>query len=509
MAVPQLEGRAKEWWQKLISNAFFAPIYLLLIFVGLKVMEASRSAIGPGSTIIGALSNQTQPANTAGIFIIFTMMVAFMIGALMFAKSSGAAGAQFATSFATRAVQRTFTTPARLAVAPVRSTGNMLARNAIGGSSAFLGRKYDSMIGKMDRGGGFGKFAAGTLRTLKIDESVSDTLKAGSNVKFGKRSFQEQRQYRRERDQQTSHEAHRSELNDTIKDGLKAPAGSRERDAAAQAFQKMPEADKIATLNKYANDRNSLSVLGAAMSAGDYGKMMDNKDLNSGIQHTLTDGRFAKAHELKAQLDAAADDATKVLAYKALADHMSNLSEKDAEGMMLYDNDFAMNTFGLTSPDGKGRGVLSSKVRESLSKKESLTDGMRTVIKSGARDEQLKKLLESGKSATTVDINTAMKTLMVGGNMTKKEVAGISEDKFFNTGTSQLTPAGMEFVGNLNVEHLRGMAAADVDMSPQARKAILDRLEVSTRTDPMRRDTINRYLSGNGGSLWGRRSLSP
>ncbi|MEK7510616.1 MAG: hypothetical protein AAB582_00035 [Patescibacteria group bacterium] len=97
MAIPPLNEFAKKWWKQLLSNAFFAPIYLLLVLISLKIMEG----------LVGQNENQNFTealinggTNAPQIFVIFAVVIGFMVGALVVAKSMGAAGADFATKSA-------------------------------------------------------------------------------------------------------------------------------------------------------------------------------------------------------------------------------------------------------------------------------------------------------------------------------------------------------------------------------------------------------------------------
>lgn len=94
MAIPPLQEFAKKWWKQLLSNAFFAPVYLLLVLISLKIVEGLVGTNG-GATFSQALINGGTSAPQ--IFVIFTVVIAFMVASLVVAKSMGAAGADFAT----------------------------------------------------------------------------------------------------------------------------------------------------------------------------------------------------------------------------------------------------------------------------------------------------------------------------------------------------------------------------------------------------------------------------
>lgn len=97
---PQLESIASSLWKKLFSNAFFAPVYLLLVLISIKLMEglvASMAGAAPGG-----LANQlgSPPTSVDGYSIVFSfiIMIFFLIQSLTIAKKMGAVGGDTAVS---------------------------------------------------------------------------------------------------------------------------------------------------------------------------------------------------------------------------------------------------------------------------------------------------------------------------------------------------------------------------------------------------------------------------
>lgn len=100
LAIPPLEKIGKEWWHKLIHQAFFAPILLLLFFVSLKITDSfTVTGSGTRQSLANALS---QPnSGTMGIIMVFALVIGFLIASLIAAKKFGAMGAEFAIKTAT------------------------------------------------------------------------------------------------------------------------------------------------------------------------------------------------------------------------------------------------------------------------------------------------------------------------------------------------------------------------------------------------------------------------
>ncbi|MDB5195140.1 MAG: seg [Parcubacteria group bacterium] len=137
MAVPPLHEYASMWWQQLLKQSFFAPIYILLILISIKFMEgittALNTASGGGATLHNlADAFSVTGASNVSMVVDFMLITGFMLGSLIIAKQMGAAGADRATKFAGAA---TFGTTAFIG----RRT---VGRAMYSGASALRGTKF-------------------------------------------------------------------------------------------------------------------------------------------------------------------------------------------------------------------------------------------------------------------------------------------------------------------------------------------------------------------------------
>lgn len=99
MAIPPLRKHAVKWWHTLISQSFFAPIFLLFIFISLKLTESlAGDSIGEGKGLAQALFG--GQVNGLTIVLTFFVVITFMVLSLVVAKSIGAYGASYATKTA-------------------------------------------------------------------------------------------------------------------------------------------------------------------------------------------------------------------------------------------------------------------------------------------------------------------------------------------------------------------------------------------------------------------------
>lgn len=107
MAIPPLHRYASMWWEQLLKQSFFAPIYILLVLISIKFMEgiivALNAAAGAGSTTeVSTLASAFSRSGITNVSMVvnFMLITGFMLGAVIIAKSMGAAGASGATRMA-------------------------------------------------------------------------------------------------------------------------------------------------------------------------------------------------------------------------------------------------------------------------------------------------------------------------------------------------------------------------------------------------------------------------
>lgn len=101
MAIPGLHKISSDWWHKLINQAFFAPVFLLMVFISLKLVDTLQD--GQATIYDAMVGNSATGATTAGnmqVVVVFMIVIGFMIAALVVAQKMGAYGASFATKSA-------------------------------------------------------------------------------------------------------------------------------------------------------------------------------------------------------------------------------------------------------------------------------------------------------------------------------------------------------------------------------------------------------------------------
>ncbi len=168
---PKLSGHFSKWWNLLIKYSFFAPIYLLFVFLSTKVMSQGA---------IQSIAADSQAAGIAGIgamLINFIIVIGLMVGSLIAAVQFGIHGAKYASDLGKKWRQRAVgtigaNTVGRLGrrIATSDWAKNQIAnRTIIGGSLT----KFASTISK-EKFGGEKSFDKKIDELAKIPDEIKD-----------------------------------------------------------------------------------------------------------------------------------------------------------------------------------------------------------------------------------------------------------------------------------------------------------------------------------------------
>jgi hypothetical protein len=494
MAIPQFEGQAREWWNKLIANAFFAPIFLLLMFVGLKVMEGARTALGGSSAnLANALSR--PDVSMGGILIVFGLTIGFMIAALQFAKGSGVAGAQFATSFAQKTVQRTMTAPFRVAATGGKMVGAGVYRGTVGKGAEAFSKAYDAKMGAWRQAGGKTEAFAKAARFFKLDDVIHDTATKAQTAKpLGRNSYLEEKKRVEGRTDELTHAAEKAENLNGLKSALGMPSGTAEeklaRDGKIQELlQKIPQADLEQT--KYLRENaEGIADIARNLTPERFDAMMSNKDISDARKENLAHHRFASIQEaLKGGY--------------ANKEAIRSLTTEDLTALAKYNTQAFAELSNITNPD-TGDMMMSREQFDAIKKSKSLTAIQRENLKNHERSVVLAKTVAMDPAPLSAADRAARSELIAkySKNMTKDEVGNITnKDVLLNE----------DFVRGLNRDKLAAIASKGVLQDPQDRIKLLRNIQSHYSfvppTDPSFAgyEDMKKYLGGNKNarSWWG------
>jgi|GEM_PF-2906606 len=181
LVFPQTERYARDVFSRLLRYAFFAPIFLFLLYIAIRVLAPLGASlhVDSSSTATGlakALKNtqgSTATSSTWAVFIQFSVAIMFMIAALKAAQQLSLAGGNQVVKFGNNLRGK---------------AQSFLGRNTVGIISQGARELYEEGDARMTRTKK-GRFARGLITAASLgtlsDRSVRGTLKAGEEAKFG------------------------------------------------------------------------------------------------------------------------------------------------------------------------------------------------------------------------------------------------------------------------------------------------------------------------------------
>lgn len=115
--VPRLSSWVKKWWDTLLNQALFAPIFMVMVWVVIVILNSSAFICSGGGSLQGKLADifngltNTGGAVTGcitgssiGLAINFIIIIAFIIGALVVAKDVASQGSLATSKLVTGAL---------------------------------------------------------------------------------------------------------------------------------------------------------------------------------------------------------------------------------------------------------------------------------------------------------------------------------------------------------------------------------------------------------------------
>lgn len=376
MVIPGLSGIASKWWHTLISQSFFAPVYLLLIFISIKLTEGLMQ--GEASLTNAIIADQGNAiSGNIQVVMVFIIVIGFMVASLIMAQKMGAMGAGFATKFA--AMPFAF-----------------MGRSTIGAASARGLKSYEAAMGRARSGTNTIKnpilrgLAGGALNMT--DDAVGSTLKSGKNLKIaGYRSYAEEQKFRDERGSHLAHAAEQAEQKKALKEALE----SSDTEKIETALQKMGAADIKDVLS---DNSKYLATIAQNLSPEKFAQLMKEKDLDSETKHKLQEGRYAKVQDVMS--GGSFDDQKKLV---------GSLSNKDLEQIAQNNPELfkSITTVDISRDDG----IITKDQRDHLKKSDNLTRSQRTHVKGFSKVERVKTYLKSTNPVEKAAAQRIAKTL--------------------------------------------------------------------------------------------------
>ncbi len=402
LPLPVFKSLSGQWQKALFSQAFFAPVYLLLVLVSLKIMDAVKTSLSPAGSTQGTLLQSLLQPNTSlsGIVLVFALVIGFMIAALMTAKGMGAIGADFATSVARKGVQSTMTAPLRLG-----------AYGAGVGYRMGIAPRFDSAINKYNAKIGAARKQGGAVGALaKVFDNtaggaITNTLAKGRDVKIGgAMSLEEKRKSDKARLTTTVRAADKAKAKSDILAGLGVkvdasgnPVNAADLDklqAMEKSLQTIPVDDAISIFNDL--KATDAQRVGQMLGTNKFKTIIENHDLDHTVQHELIHGRNAPIHD-------AVGDAARMEAV------LKDKSAKEMELILLHDPELLTQIYDEVNPNTLGS-VVDEGVSTKLLEGDAATPSQRALIRSrGIKYEKMNNELATLNDDGLKKLTTKMK----------------------------------------------------------------------------------------------------
>ncbi len=187
---PQMQSVTSDYWRGFLGRAFFAPIYLLLVYFSYYVITAFYSANlinGKSPDFPGtiAVSGDKVLTNFSSTFPPFIISCIFLIASIVVANKLGADGASTAINVGNNIKGRAQKAAQRAAYRSARTAGQAAAYVPAKGlrrGSYSLGNKLEQQINRMqEKDGNLGKLA----RLNAVDNLARGSSGKLQNAKYG------------------------------------------------------------------------------------------------------------------------------------------------------------------------------------------------------------------------------------------------------------------------------------------------------------------------------------
>lgn len=412
MAIEGLHGISERWWKSLIDNALFAPTFLILLFVGLRLTDTLKDAVQVEGGLVTGL---TSPEGlSAGPVFLFVLVIGFMVASLTIARGFGIAGSEAAMKFATSLGTSSFL--------PLR--GGIFGMKGLSQRSEDYGRAYERrMAGAIRRIPFIGK----DLETA-VGGAVSKTFESGKNMSLPgwdtRPSWDDAVKKRGTHLRHAEHEAHLAHEFDEAVAAYATDPGKMKKFLADNSLKDL----KTLGLLEGKNGKH-LGVVAEAMGADRFKEFMKDQEVPDAIQKAASTARKTafqnKFNEALREHAAGNPDKLVKLMKDTKGYDVKSLSQFTSGGAELEHmmNAMPVDKFKEFVEDTELPSALRKKGEEA--RKNSLKNNLDSAIRSG-NQEALEKIMRE-----TSDYDLARAGYSESGGAELERMArGMSSDKF-------------------------------------------------------------------------------
>lgn len=216
--LPDTKKHAKAWWDKLLHESFFAPLYILLMGASIKIIHGVGESLnieGSGASFGELAEKGGQGDGPMALLLNFVIATGFLIASLFIANKLGADGASGMVKLSGKA--RKF----------AAKRGGTVARGTVGKSARWADDK-------------FAKTSIGNSRAGRALRSV--TTQGVAKMKMGGKTAEQARKDRDKQAEDISKKAREISVSNVEKKEKKL---IKKQQQAKTGFEKVKDTDKV------------------------------------------------------------------------------------------------------------------------------------------------------------------------------------------------------------------------------------------------------------------------
>lgn len=175
---PKFEQTASMLWGKLFSNAFFAPVYLLLLLMCIKVVHGLMASMSTPKQMISDTLMHAPTVDSYAVILNYVVIIFFLIQSLLIAQKMGAVGGDTAVS-AFHGMRKSAQGYMGRGIMRATGAGEYLEKLQKNSTNATVARVAGSLVGAKF---GSGRSYADTHKEDKEMEARKNRQKQVSNI---------------------------------------------------------------------------------------------------------------------------------------------------------------------------------------------------------------------------------------------------------------------------------------------------------------------------------------
>ncbi len=296
----------KKWWSTLISQAFFAPVYLFGLYLSLYILSSSPINLGTDGLAALFTPGGGFASGSVHVLLYYVIAIILIIGTTSLAKSMSASGASSfgkLTDWTEKKIKgglkSTFMLPTKAITKPAAylaregiKIGGRRILPGVGTAASWAGKWNDRLQGT--KGGRAFKMGVSIASLGALNErGRRDLIKKGKTAKIGSSSYQDERDFEKELARTESGEKRKRERNAAIKLSKDTPGDIDLRNKAQKLIQDMT----LVELEE--EELTALKEIAGLLSNKQADQIKDHKDKwNDGEKAQIKDKRTSQRKDM-------------------------------------------------------------------------------------------------------------------------------------------------------------------------------------------------------------------